>query len=91
MQKPIAVLTDSHSSIYDADVMQFCRKEDIHQFMGLPETNELTQLLDQVFANLHACYSNEKDQVFDGEKVNRGDLCRYLPVFGMFGVQKSHL
>ena len=92
MQKPIFVLTDSHSSIYDEDVMQFCRKEDIHQFMGPPDTTELTQLLDQVFANLHACYSNEKDQVFDGEKVNReGFIYRYLPVFGMFGLQKSHL
>ena len=39
--------------------------------MGLPDTTELMQLLDQVFANLHACYSNEKDQVFDGEEVNR--------------------
>ena len=69
--------------------MQFFRKEDIHQFMGLPDTNELTQLLDQVFINLHTCYLNEKDQVFDGE-IKR-DSCRYLPVFGMFGLQKSHL
>ena len=60
VQKPVVVLTDGHSSRYDADVMQFCRKEDIHQFMGLPDTTELTQLLDQVFANLQACYSNEK-------------------------------
>ena len=60
VQKPVVVLTDGHSSRYDADVMQFCRKEDIHQFMGLPDTTELTQLLDQVFANLRACYSNEK-------------------------------
>ena len=52
------------------DMMQFSRKEDIHQFMGLPDTTELTQLLDQVFANLQACYSNEK-KVFDDEKVNR--------------------
>ena len=74
------------------DMMQFCRKEDIHQFMGLPDTTELTELLDQVFANLYACYSNEKDQVFDGEKVNQEEfICRYLPVFGMFGLQKSHL
>ena len=92
VQKPVVVLTDGHSSRYDADVMQFCRKEDIHQFMGLPDTTELTELLDQVFANLYACYSNEKDQVFDGEKVNQeGFICRYLPVFGMFGLQKSHL
>ena len=70
VQKPIVVLTDGHSSRYDADVMQFCRKEDIHLFMGLTDTTELTQLLDQVFANLHPYYSNEKDQVFDREKVN---------------------
>ena len=60
--------------------------------MGLPDTIEQTQLLDQVFSNLYTCYSNEKDQVFDGEKVNReGFIYRYLPVFGMFGLQKSHL
>ena len=70
VQKPIVVLTDGHSSRFDADVMQFCRKEDIHLFMGLTDTTELTQLLDQVFANLHPYYSNEKDQVFDREKVN---------------------
>ena len=77
MQK-LVILTDGHSSRYDADVMHFCRKEDICQFMGLPDTNELTQLLDQVFANLHACYSNEKDQVFDGEKVNRQGVMQIL-------------
>ena len=70
VQKPIVVLTDGHSSRYDADVMQFYRKEDIHRFMGLTDTTELKQLLGQVFANLHPCYSNEKDQVFDREKVN---------------------
>ena len=32
-----------HSSRYDADVMQFCRKEDTHQFVCLPDTAELTQ------------------------------------------------
>ena len=78
VRKPIVVLTDGHSSRYDADVMQFYRKEDIPQFMGLPDTIELTQLLDQVFANLHACYSNEKDQVFDGEKVNREGFMQIL-------------
>ena len=56
VQKPIVVLTDGHSSRYDADVMQFCRKEDIHQFMGLPETTELAQL----FANLHAAIQIKK-------------------------------
>ena len=56
VQKPIVVLTDGHSSRYDADVMQFCRKEDIHQFMGLPETTELAQL----FANLHAAIQMKK-------------------------------
>ena len=78
MQKPVVDLTDDHSSSYDADVIQFCRKEDVHQFMGLPDTTELTQLLDQVFANLHACYSNEKDQVFDGEKVNQKGFMQIL-------------
>ena len=78
VQKPIIVLTDDHSSRYDVDVMQFCRKEDIHQFMGLPDTTELTQLLDQVFANLHTCYSNEKDQVFVGQKVNREGFTQTL-------------
>ena len=78
VQKPIIVLTDDHSSRYDVDVMQFCRKEDIHQFMGLPDTTEPTQLLDQVFANLHTCYSNEKDQVFVGQKVNREGFTQIL-------------
>ena len=78
MQKPIVVLTDGLSSRYDADMMQFCRKEDIHQSMGLPNTTELTQLLDQVFGNLHTCYSNEKDQVFDSEKVNQEGFMQIL-------------
>ena len=38
VQKPIVVLTDGHSSRYDADMMHFCRKEDIHQLMCLPDT-----------------------------------------------------
>ena len=46
VQKLIVVLTDGHSARCDADVMQFCRKEDIHQLMGLPDKNELTQVLD---------------------------------------------
>ena len=78
VQKPIVVLTDRHSSRYDEDAMHFCKKEDIHQFMGLLDTTELTQLLDQVFTNLHACYSNEKDQVFDGEKVNQEGFMQIL-------------
>ena len=78
VQKPIVVLTDRHSSRYDEDAMHFCRKEDIHQFMGLLDTTELTQVLDQVFTNLHACYSNEKDQVFDGEKVNQEGFMQIL-------------
>ena len=45
--------------------------------MGLPDTTELTQLLDQVFANLQACYSNEK-KVFDDEKVNQEGFMQIL-------------
>ena len=46
--------------------------------MGLPGTTELAQLLDQVFANLQASYSNEKDQVFDDQKVNHERFMQIL-------------
>ena len=46
--------------------------------MGLPGTTELAQLLDQVFANLQASYSNEKDQVFDDQKVNHERFIQIL-------------
>ena len=78
VQKPIVVITDGHSFRYDADVMLFCRKEDILQSMDLPDTTELTELIDQFFTNLHACYSNEKYQVFDCEKVNQEGFMQIL-------------
>ena len=62
--------------------------------MGLPGTTELAQLLDQVFANLQASYSNEKDQVFDGQKVNHER--RFMQILASIWdvwtrLQKSHL
>ena len=61
--------------------------------MGLPGTTELAQLLDQVFTNLQASYSNEKDQVFDGQKVNHE---RFMQILASIcdvwtRLQKSHL
>ena len=61
--------------------------------MGLPGTTELAQLLDQVFANLQASYSNEKDQVFDGQKVNHERFMQILAsIWDVWTrLQKSHL
>ena len=61
--------------------------------MGLPGTTELAQLLDQVFANLQASYSNEKDQVFDGQKVNHERFMQILAsIWDVWPrLQKSHL
>ena len=44
IERPVEVLTNGHALRFDPEVMQFCRKEKITQFMPPP----VTQLLDQV-------------------------------------------
>ena len=74
VQKPIVVLTDGDSSRYDADVMQFYRKEDIPQFMGLPDTIELTQLLDwegfmQILASIWDVWTTKESLIKAARRV----------------------
>ena len=51
--------------------MEFCEKEEIRQFVSIPDATELLQLLDQCFGNLHRAYTEEKDNLFDGDHVSR--------------------
>ena len=52
--KPVVCLTDGHGSRFDPKVMRFCRENEIYQFLEPPMTTGSTQLLDQIFASLHA-------------------------------------
>lgn len=71
VQKPVVVLTDGHASRFDPDVMRFCREHEIYQFLSPPDTTNVTQLLDQLFVNLHSCYRDVKDNLYFDETVNR--------------------
>ena len=64
---PVCVLTDGHSSRFDPDVMFYCRKEQLNQYVSLADATELLQQLDQVFANLHRCYSVRAEELFEGD------------------------
>ena len=68
VKRSVVVLTDGHSSCFDVDVMRFCRKNSIHQHVGLADASEIIQLLKQIFSNLHTAYSAEKDAMFDGDR-----------------------
>ena len=67
---PVISLTDGHSTRFDPEVLRFCRKSEINQFLGPPNTTSSTQVLDQLFALLHAAYNDQRDLLFD-EGVNR--------------------
>ena len=71
-------MTDGHSSRFDLEVLEFCDKEKIHQFVSLPDATELLQTLDQCFATLHKCYTDEKDRLFDGDHDSREEFMHIL-------------
>ena len=68
---PVCVLTDGHSSRFDPDVMFYCRKEQLNQYVSLADATELLQQLDQVFANLHRCYSVRAEELFEGDYISK--------------------
>ena len=63
-------MTDGHATRFDPKVMRFCQVSDINQNLGPPNTTSSTQVLDQIFAMLHAEYNNQRDLLFD-QGVNR--------------------
>ena len=56
--------SDGHSSRFDESVLRFLEKEQIHLFVGPPDTTGVTQLLDQTNQSLHAEYRSKKTQLF---------------------------
>ena len=46
--------------------------------MGQPDTIGVTQLLDQIFAMLHAAYSSARDDMFFDKQMNRESFMNVL-------------
>ena len=62
--KPVVLLSDGHSSHFDEEILGYLQSEDIHLFLGLPDTTSVTQLLDQINGVLHSSYRTSKNQLF---------------------------
>ena len=79
IEKPIEVLTDGHSSRFDESVLQFLQQEQIHLFVGPPDTTGATQLLDQINQSLHTEYGSIKSQLFSPfSSINREGFMEIL-------------
>ena len=77
--KPVVVLSDGHSSRFNADVMEFLRDQDIYLFIGPPDTTGVTQLLDQINQSLHSQYrSHKKDLFAENGTINREGFVQIL-------------
>ena len=72
-EKPICILTDGHSSRFDADVMNFNMVEnENYMFVSPPDTTGVTQVLDQINKSLHFQYIVHKKPFLDvNGKINR--------------------
>ena len=64
VQKPVVVLSDGHSSRFNAEVFNYLRKNEIMLFISPPDTTSVTQLLDQVNKSLHEAYRNKKKELY---------------------------
>ena len=79
IQKPVVVLSDGHSSRFNADVMQYLRDNDINLFIGPPDTTGVTQLLDQINQSLHHQYRLHKKGLFTpNSTINREGFMRIM-------------
>ena len=70
-KRPIVILTDGHSSRFNPEVMKYCRKKQLNQFLSPPDTTGLTQLIDQKFAMLHAAYTDTRNEMIFDETISR--------------------
>ena len=66
VQKSVCVLSDGHSSRFDASVMEFMADKSDRVFIGPPDTTGVTQLLDQINQMLHSLYCCHKKDLFAG-------------------------
>ena len=70
--RSVVVLSDGHSSRFDYSLLQFLREKEIHLFISPPDTNGVTQLLDQINKALHEHYANAKESLFTQlQSINR--------------------
>ena len=93
VQKPVLVLMDGHSSRFDYDVLKFCSKNNIHLFVGPPDTTGVTQLLDQINHKLHHEYRLAKNDTFmSHESINRNGFMLILILSsGQLGLSRKQL
>ena len=78
IQRPVVLLTDGHSSRFSVEVLTFCRKRQIHQFVSPPDTTSVTQLLDQINQSLHSAYRKELEERLTDRSINREDFVLIL-------------
>ena len=78
IEKPVVSLTDGHSSRYNLDVLRFCRRAEVNQFMAPPDSTHVTQLLDQVNAALHQRYRACAKELFHDNAIDREGLLDIL-------------
>ena len=64
IKKHVVILSDGHSSRFDAEVMEYFRDQDIYMLTGPPDTTGVTQLLDQINQSLHSQYRSQKKDLF---------------------------
>ena len=62
--RPVVVIADGHKSRFGDDVMSFCNKSNMDQYLLPPDTSGVTQLHDQVNDRLHKKYEETKDSLF---------------------------
>ena len=64
IKQPVVVLSDGHSSRFHRDVLTFLRGKNIRLSITLPDTTDVTQLLDQINQILHSEYKSAKSELF---------------------------
>ena len=69
--RPIAMLTDGHSSRFDIDVLRFNQEKEMTSHVSPPDSTSTTQALDQINASLHSAYGDECDKFFRDNHINR--------------------
>ena len=69
--RPIAMLTDGHSSRFDLDVLRFNQEKQMTSHVFPPDTTAVTQTLDQLNAALHSQYNSECGKFFADNHINR--------------------
>lgn len=79
IKKPTVILADAHASRLDSTVVHFMIDSDHRIFLGPPDTTGVTQVLDQMNANLHREYRKATSELIGhNNTINRAVFMEIL-------------